>query len=58
MYMALGALLTLVGMYINGKMNRVEKYTREELQSEIESLVDDLQKDGILKGIDEEDIDE
>ena len=54
MYMALGAALTLVGMYINGKMKKVEKYSREDLQSELQSLVSDLEKDGILQGVDEE----
>lgn len=59
MYMALGAALTLVGMYINGKMKKVEKYSREDLQSEIQSLVSDLEKDGIVdRAIDEEEIEE
>lgn len=57
--MALGAALTLVGMYINGKMKKVEKYSREDLQSEIQSLVSDLEKDGIVdRAIDEEEIEE
>ena len=58
MYMALGAALTLVGMYINGKMKKVEKYSREDLQSELQSLVGDLEKDGILEMIDEEEMEE
>ena len=59
MYMALGAALTLVGMYINGKMKKVEKYSREDLQSEIQSLVNDLEKDGLIdRAIDEEEIEE
>jgi predicted transcriptional regulator len=59
MYMALGAALTLVGMYINGKMKKVEKYSREDLQSEIQSLVNDLENDGIVdRAIDEEEMEE
>ena len=59
MYMALGAALTLVGMYINGKMKKVEKYSREDLQSEIQSLVNDLEKDGLVdRAVDEEEMDE
>ena len=59
MYMAFGAALTLVGMYINGKMKKVEKYSREDLQSEIQSLVSDLENDGIVdRAIDEEEIEE
>jgi|TARA_B110000093_G_C12644310_1_gene275548 predicted transcriptional regulator len=57
--MALGAALTLVGMYINGKMKKVEKYSREDLQSEIQSLVNDLENDGIVdRAIDEEEMEE
>ena len=59
MYMALGAALTLVGMYINGKMKKVEKYSREDLQSEIQSLVNDLEKDGLIdRAVDEEEMEE
>lgn len=59
MYMALGAALTLVGMYINGKMKKVEKYSREDLQSEIQSLVNDLENDGIVdRAVDEEEMEE
>tara|TARA_R110000737_G_scaffold216326_1_gene232810 strand:+ start:341 stop:520 length:180 start_codon:yes stop_codon:yes gene_type:complete len=59
MYIALGAALTLVGMYINGKMKKVEKYSREDLQSEIQSLVNDLENDGIVdRAIDEEEMEE
>lgn len=57
--MALGAALTLVGMYINGKMKKVEKYSREDLQSEIQSLVNDLENDGIVdRAVDEEEMEE
>jgi predicted transcriptional regulator len=57
--MALGAALTLVGMYINGKMKKVEKYSREDLQSEIQSLVNDLEKDGLIdRAVDEEEMEE
>lgn len=59
MYMALGAALTLVGMYINGKMKKVEKYSREDLQSEIQSLVNDLENDGLIdRAVDEEEMEE
>ena len=59
MYIALGAALTLVGMYINGKMKKVEKYSREDLQSEIQSLVNDLEKDGLIdRAVDEEEMEE
>jgi hypothetical protein len=46
-------------MYINGKMKKVEKYNREDLQSEIQSLVNDLENDGIVdRAIDEEEMEE
>ena len=49
MYMILGSLMTLFGMYLTKKLNKTEKYSREELESDLSSLIQEMEKDGILQ---------
>jgi hypothetical protein len=48
MFMAIGAILALTIARLYGRLKRVEKYTRGELQRELEGLIEDLERDGVL----------
>jgi hypothetical protein len=48
MFMVIGAMLALTVVRLYGRVKRVEKYTRDELQKDLESLIEDLEKDGVL----------
>jgi hypothetical protein len=48
MYMAIGALITLTIVRLYGRSKRVEKYTRDELQKDLDELLTELEKDGLL----------
>ena len=48
MFMAIGAILALTVVRLYGRVKRIEKYTRDELQKDLESLIEDLEKDGVL----------
>lgn len=47
--MALGAIMTLIGVYLRNRVSKTEKYTREELESDLSSLINEMEKDGILQ---------
>lgn len=49
MYMALGAIMALIGVYLRNRVSKTEKYTREELESDLSSLINEMEKDGILQ---------
>jgi hypothetical protein len=46
--MAIGALITLTIVRLYGRSKRVEKYTRDELQKDLDELLTELEKDGLL----------
>lgn len=41
-------LLALNTLRLYGKFKRVEKYTRDELQKDLDNLLTELEKDGLL----------
>jgi hypothetical protein len=49
MYMIIGSLLTFFGMYLTKKLSKTEKYSREELESDLSSLIKEMEEDGILQ---------
>jgi len=49
MYMIIGSLLTFFGMYLTKKFSKTEKYSREELESDLSSLIKEMEEDGILQ---------
>jgi hypothetical protein len=49
MYMIIGSLLTFFGMYLTKKLSKTEKYSREELESDLLSLIKEMEEDGILQ---------
>ena len=55
MYITLGVVMTLIAMFTTNRFKRTETYTREQLESDLTTLVSDLEKDGILQQDDTED---
>lgn len=45
MYFVIAAMIIL---YVYGGFNKVEKYTRDELQKDLDNLLTELEKDGLL----------
>jgi uncharacterized membrane-anchored protein YhcB (DUF1043 family) len=48
MYIVIGILVALTVFRLYGRAKRVEKYTRDELQKELDELLTELEKDGVL----------
>lgn len=48
MYIVIGIIVALTVFRLYGRAKRVEKYTRDELQKELDELLTELEKDGIL----------
>ena len=46
--LAIVVLLILNTVRLYGKAKRVEKYTRDELQKDLDNLLTELEKDGLL----------
>lgn len=46
--LAIVVLLVLNTVRLYGKAKRVEKYTREDLQMDLDNLLTELEKDGVL----------
>lgn len=46
--LAIAVLLVLNTVRLYGKAKRVEKYTREDLQMDLDNLLTELEKDGVL----------
>ena len=39
---------TMIILYVYGRFKKVEKYTRDELQKDLDNLLTELVKDGLL----------
>ncbi len=49
MYFVIAAMFaTMIILYVYGGFNKVEKYTRDELQKDLDNLLTELEKDGLL----------
>jgi uncharacterized membrane-anchored protein YhcB (DUF1043 family) len=48
MYIVIGILVALTIFRLYGRAKRVEKYTRDELQEDLDELLTELEKDGVL----------
>lgn len=46
--MAIGAALALILERLYERVKRVERYTRDELQKDLDELLTELEKDGLL----------
>lgn len=47
-FMAIGAALALILERLYERVKRVERYTRDELQKDLDELLTELEKDGLL----------
>lgn len=48
MYFVIAAMFAMIILYVYGQSKRVEKYTRDELQKDLDNLLTELEKDGLL----------
>jgi len=49
MYITLGIVMALLGVFTTNRFKKTETYTREQLTSDLAALVTDLENDGILQ---------